>query len=103
MSSALRTHGPIVIGLLEIDAAAYRATLDGRALPLSPGQLDILAHLVRNRDRVVPRDELAKAAGLQKDSSVDVALSGLRRVLPPGSLRNVRSRGWILEAAAFGG
>jgi DNA-binding response OmpR family regulator len=84
-------------GLLEIDPAAYRATLGGRELALSASQLELLAFLVRHRDRVVTRAELAGAAGLTSGRSVDVALSSLRRLLGGNIIRNVRNRGWILE------
>jgi DNA-binding response OmpR family regulator len=89
------------IGNLEIDPRAYRATLGGCPLALPPSQFDLLSFLVTNRDRVVPRGELARAAGLEQAGSVDVALSCLRRLLGEGSVRNVRNRGWILEPSAF--
>lgn len=87
----------LAIGRLEVLPDAYRATLDGRTLSLSPSQLELLVYLVRNRDRVVSRSELADAGGLEHGRSVDVALSGLRRELGDGWIRNVRNRGWILE------
>jgi two-component system, OmpR family, response regulator len=89
------------IGRLRVLPRAYRATLAGRVLDLSPAQLEMLACLVGNRDRVVSRSELARAAGLLEGRSVDVALWALRRELGEGVLRNVRNRGWILEPSAL--
>ena len=92
----------LVIGWLEVEPDAYRAVVGGRPVALSPSQLELLRFLVANRDRVVSRTELAKAAGLEQRASVDVVLSSLRRLLGDGFVRNVRNRGWILEPAAFG-
>jgi two-component system, OmpR family, response regulator len=97
----LHTDAVLAIGTLEIEPKAYRATLKGATLVLSPSQLELLGVLVANRDRVVSRAELAKAAGLEQAGSVDVLLSSLRRVLGEGFVRNVRNRGWILEPSAF--
>lgn len=91
----------VAVGLLEIEPGAYRASLDGRAIPLSPSQFELLAFLVDNRDRVVTREELAQAGHLEHERSVDVALSSLRRVLGCEFVRNVRNRGWILEPTAL--
>lgn len=93
----------LVLGALEIDPAAYRATLAGKLLELSPSQFEMLAYLAANVDRVVTRDELCTAAHLEHVRSVDVALSSLRRVIGHNSVRNVRNRGWILEPSTLGG
>ena len=93
----------IRIGRLEIEPDAYRASVSGRTLPLSPSQFELLAFLVDHRDRVVTRDELARATHLEHGRSVDVVLSSLRRILGCDFVRNVRNRGWILEAAALDG
>ncbi len=92
---------PIAVGALDVHPGAYRATLEGRPLELTPSQFEVLAYLVINRDRVVTRDELARAGHLEHVRSVDVALSSLRRALGCDFLRNVRNRGWILEPTAF--
>jgi DNA-binding response OmpR family regulator len=97
MATTTRLH----IGRLEIEPGAYRAVLGGETLPLTPSQIEFLTVLVSNRDRVVTRAELAKAARLEQSRSVDVVLSSLRRVLGEGFVRNVRNRGWILEPGEF--
>ena len=97
----VRSDAVLVVGELEIEPKAYRAALGGTTLALSPSQLELLRMLVANRDRVVSRSELAKAAGLEGAGSVDVLLSSLRRLLGDGFVRNVRNRGWILEPTAF--
>jgi DNA-binding response OmpR family regulator len=101
MQTSVESDGRIAVGGLEIERNAYRARLGGRALALTPSQFEVLAYLVRNRNRVVTRDELAAAGRLEHVHSVDVTLSSLRRELGP-FIRNVRNRGWILEPAALG-
>lgn len=90
------------MGALEVDPSGYRASFFGRALTLTRSQVELLALLVQNRDRVVSRVELSQALGLARPRSVDVLLSGLRQELGRPFLRNVRNRGWIIEPAALG-
>jgi len=49
--------------------------------------------------KVLSRAQLARAAQLdgQSDRRCDSILVGLRKLLPPGAIRNVRARGWMLE------
>ena len=89
-----------MLGFLTIEPNAYRATLRGEVLALTPTQIDVLTTLAVHRNRVVTRNELAHAAEVEA-SSIDVLLSGLRRVLGEGFIRNVRNRGWILEPTTF--
>jgi two-component system OmpR family response regulator len=95
------TPTAVGVGYLEVNPRAYRATLRGHRLALSASQLEVLRVLIVNRDRVVSRNELAQAVGLGHAATVDVLLSSLRRLLGEGAIRNVRSRGWILEPSAF--
>jgi DNA-binding response OmpR family regulator len=81
------THDPEVLraGDLEIRPADHLALAAGRALPLSVRELDVLVALVRNRGRVVPRDELYAtvwgAPMRADDRSVDVYVHKLRSKL----------------------
>lgn len=86
-------------GVLAIDADGW--VLLGRPVSLTPCQARLLAILVANRTRVLPREELAEALGINHPRSVDVMLCGLRRQCGGGFLRTVRGRGWILAPDAF--
>lgn len=88
--------GSLILGALEVDLDGYRASLAGRTLSLSASQLEVLAFLLVNHQRVVSREELSKAIGLRRGRSVDVILWTLRKQLGPGAIRNVRNRGWVL-------
>jgi hypothetical protein len=73
------------------------AWLDTRRLDLNDRELAML--LALSNRRVTTRRQLSQAAGLQGQSvrRCDSILVGLRRHLPAGAIRNVRSRGWLLE------
>jgi DNA-binding response OmpR family regulator len=92
---------PLRLGALEVDVVGYRASFAGRSLDVSRSQLELLAFLIANRQRVVSREELSEALGLARGRSVDVLLSGLRTTIRREFVRNVRNRGWIIEPQAL--
>lgn len=91
------------LGTLEVDREGYRASLDGRVLTLTRSELELLAMLVENQNRVVSRSELSSELGLAAARSVDVVLTSLRHKVGGTFVRNVRNRGWIIEPSAFEG
>jgi two-component system, OmpR family, response regulator len=93
--------GEIEVGALHVDLEGYRADFEGRSLALSRSQFELLAILLVHRQRVVSRAELSEALGLSRGRSVDVLLSGLRRQIGRDFVRNVRNRGWIVEAGSL--
>ncbi len=74
---------PIVVGGLEIDAAAREAMLDGQLLELSPKEFDLLTFLAERAGEVVTKRELLAEVWRQPyggtEKTVDVHLSWLRR------------------------
>lgn len=99
--SSERGGGILSAGGLDVDVAAYAARLHGIPLDLSSSQVELLALLIRNRDRVLGREEIATTIGLRHARSVDVLLTMIRRSLGVNFVRTVRGRGWILDAAAL--
>jgi DNA-binding response OmpR family regulator len=98
---------PVVVGGLEIDAAARRASVDGELLDLSPREFDLLRHLAEHPGEVVTKRELLTEVWNQpwggSDKTVDVHLSWLRRKLgesaaEPRYLHTVRGVGVRLSA-----
>lgn len=77
--------GPIVIGDLEVDAAARDAKLAGRSLELSPKEFDLLRFLAERSGEVVSKRELLAEVWRQpyggSEKTVDVHLSWLRKKL----------------------
>ncbi|HYF16274.1 MAG TPA: response regulator transcription factor [Ramlibacter sp.] len=94
--------GALQFGPLSIDVAAQAARLDGRPLELTAFEYRLLEFLVRERGRVVPKQELADYLyphGEDRDSNVlEVLLGRLRRKLDPGGtlspIETVRGRGY---------
>ena len=72
-------------GELEIRPGEHFARAEGRTLPLSVRELDLLAALARREGRVVPREELYEtvwqAPLREQDRSVDVYVHKLRTKL----------------------
>jgi DNA-binding response OmpR family regulator len=110
-----RGEGPMTVGPLVVDPAARTATVDGRALELTPREFDLLAYLCQRAGTVVTKRELLAEVWRQPygaaDKTVDVHLSWLRRKLGetaevPRLLHTVRGvgvrLGWM-EPGAGGG
>lgn len=92
----------LVIGELEIDAAAREAALSGQELELSPKEFDLLRALADRKGEVVSKRELLAEVWREpyggSDRTVDVHLSWLRKKLgesaqEPRYLRTVHGVG----------
>ena len=71
-------------GPLEVDLYRVEARVDGRAVPLTPSEFRLLAHMARTPGRAVSRTELYDVAlpeGEGFDRAVDVHVVNLRRKL----------------------
>ena len=71
-------------GPLEVDLYRFEARCDGKAVPLTPSELKLLAHLARTPGRAASRSELYEAVlpeGDGFDRAVDVHVANLRRKL----------------------
>lgn len=96
---------PIVLGGLTVHPDRREATLNGRALPLTTVEFDVLIVLAREVGRVVSRAEISKEAlgraHTPYDRSVDMHVMNLRRKLQPMAggdlaIKTVRSAGYML-------
>jgi two-component system, OmpR family, response regulator VanR len=103
MGTSGETRGTYELGSLVVDLDSYSARLEGNALEVSGSQIELLAVLIANRNRVMDRREIAAALGLQHARTVDVLLTGLRQQMGRDFVRNVRSRGWIIDTTVFTG
>lgn len=87
---------------VEIDLLSRRVTREGQPIALSTTEYELLVHLLRNRGRVVSREEILSAVwGYQHDPAtniVDVYIGYLRRKLRlpdrPAPIQTVRSVGY---------
>jgi len=81
----------ISFGHFALDERARTLRLDGHEQPIQPLVFDLLVYLVRNRDRVVPKDELLSRlwTGITvTDGSLQRAVSLLRTVLRAGGMED---------------
>ena len=95
----------IVIAELRIFPGSRHATMNGKALTLTPGEFEILLSLARAKGRVKTRDHLLAEIRDREyevfDRAIDVQISALRRKLGddpknPRFIRTVRSAGYML-------
>jgi DNA-binding response OmpR family regulator len=94
------------VGALDVNWATRSAQLDGRPLPLTTAEFELLGFLVRNRGRVVSRERIMEGTrGIDweaYDRSIDVLISRLRQKLgddPRRSafIRTVRGVGYCFS------
>jgi two-component system response regulator RegX3 len=97
------------IGELEVDVAARRAALDGRALELTRKEFDLLARLVASAGQVVTREQLMDAVWdvnwFGSTKTLDVHVGWLRKKLgddagAPRFLHTVRGVGFRFSSPA---
>ncbi|HXX68758.1 MAG TPA: response regulator transcription factor [Polyangiaceae bacterium] len=93
------------VGALEVDVTALRATLDGRALPLTTFEFALLRTFAERSGRVLTREQLLQllhgAVDEAFDRSIDVHVSRLRMKLrddprDPKLLKTIRGVGYVL-------
>lgn len=97
------TTDKIKIGALELFPEKYVATIDGNPLDISALEFDLLLLFVKNKDRVLSRDQLMeKLHGMDLsvfDRSIDVLVSRLRQKLGddpkcPSYIKTIRGLGY---------
>jgi DNA-binding response OmpR family regulator len=91
----------IRVGELEVDVAARRAALDGRAVELSRKEFDLLVRLARDAGQVVTREQLMTDVWdtnwFGSTKTLDVHIGWLRRKLRDGGepwIETVRGVGY---------
>jgi len=101
-TAALGNTTKLVAEDVELDLLSRKVTRAGTPVALSSTEFELLAHLLRNRGRVVSREEILSAVwGYQHDPAtniVDVYIGYLRRKLrrpdSPAPIHTVRSVGY---------
>lgn len=89
---------------IQVDLARLEVHRNGEVVPLTPREGDILEYLVRNRDRVVTREDLLldvwhyRSANVET-RTVDIHIVGLRRKIEPDPqkptlIQTVRGKGY---------
>ena len=99
------------VGDFTVDTARYRISKGDTAVPVEPKVFDLLVHLIRNRDRVLTREELFQAVwdGREvSDATLSNHVKNARKALGDSgelqqTIQTVRGRGYqfiapVLEA-----
>lgn len=85
--AATRDEGDVLVdGDLVVDTASRKVELAGRAVPLTLREFDLLAHFLRNPDRVLTREALLAAVwgwDVGDPSTVTVHVRRLREKIEP--------------------
>lgn len=89
-------------GPVELDLAAQKVSLEGRLIELTSYEYKLLEHMMRERERVLSKDELATHLyphDEESDSNViEVLVARLRKKLDPGGtlhpIETLRGRGY---------
>ena len=86
-------------GDIAVDLYTYAADLDGRAVELSPRQVELLALFLAEPQRVWSREQLHWICWQDSTPSrrVDVQLCRIRTKVGLDLFRNIRDRGWSLR------
>ncbi len=105
-ASARSSERMLAAAGIELDLLTRKATRDGRPVHLSATEFELLAYMIRNAGRVLPRREILSAVwGYEHDTetnNVDVYVGYLRRKLGragnPAPIKTVRGVGYRLDA-----
>ena len=98
--AGVNLEGPLTMGGLVVDLAAYVVTANGEVVDVSPRQVELLALFLGAPRKVWSRDQLHWVCwgDLAPSRRVDVQLCRLRAKTGLDLFRNVRDRGWALRA-----
>jgi two-component system phosphate regulon response regulator PhoB/two-component system alkaline phosphatase synthesis response regulator PhoP len=93
----------VVAGRLRVSVAAFRASFDGRELPLTNKELRLLALLAANPGLVLRRERIAQLVWGRPVTgrTIDIHVSRLRKYLPPGAIETVIRVGYRLSTEAL--
>src|SRR5581483_11117299 len=101
-----KQNAPVTVGGLFIDPGTHSAALDGRPMPLTRQEFDLLLALARAAGRVKTREnllvEVADRDFESFDRSIDVHISSLRKKLAddaksPRWIETIRGVGYLLK------
>mgnify|MGYP005798906933 CR=1 FL=1 len=96
---------PRVYGILSLDEEGRRASVEGRDVPLTYREFDLLCYLARNRRRVLGREELLENiwgySFMGNTRAVDILIKRLRQKLGPAGeyIKTVYGVGYRFEVS----
>ena len=110
ITSTFARQDSIRHGAFVINQSTRSVMLDGRDVPLTTSDFDLLWVLASNAGKIVSRDEIQKAMrGIEHDGldrSIDMKISRLRKRLnddadPPTRIKTIRGRGYLFNTTGW--
>ncbi|MEN3041823.1 MAG: response regulator transcription factor [Fervidobacterium sp.] len=96
---------PIKVGNLEIYETQRKVIFKSKVVELSKTEFELLLYLVKNKHRVVSKEEILDAIwGIDyygSDNTVEVYVNYIRKKLSPEVIKTVRGVGYKLAGEAF--
>ena len=93
----------IEIGIVRLDAAGSKVTVDGTALKLTSHEFRLLSYLMHHQDKVISRTELTEHLydqDFDRDSNtIEVFVGRLRKKLPKEFIQTVRGLGYKVASS----
>jgi len=93
----------IEIGVVRLDTAGSKVTVDGMALKLTSHEFRLLSYLMHHQDKVISRTELTEHLydqDFDRDSNtIEVFVGRLRKKVPDGMIQTVRGLGYKVSAS----
>lgn len=100
----------LTLGNMEIDRERFETRIRGRRIDLTFMEFELLAHLARNRGKVLSPEQLLEAASrVTSDGAtarLRIHISRLRKKIAessPWTIRTVQKRGYVLTDSARAG
>lgn len=89
---------------LKLDLIGHKVLVKGKEVPLTKKQFDVLTHLLKHKNCVVSRKQLAKEVwGYDgkflhaETNTIDVTMKRLRSLIPKGYIKTIRGVGYAIE------
>ncbi|MDI1342227.1 response regulator [Polaromonas sp.] len=96
-----QTHTQWIVGTLQIDQSRRDVRLDGKFVPLSPREFDILVELTKHAGQVVTKHHLARALSPLGEplqfNTLEFHVHNLRRKLDTARIETLRGIGYALH------
>lgn len=97
-----RSQNRIEVGKISLDTTAHQLMVGGNAIAISNKEYQLLAYLMNNAGRVIPRDRLESILygweGGVESNSLEVYIHNLRKKVGAEFITTVRGVGYRLES-----
>lgn len=97
----IERHATVMLGQASLNLATRTATREGRELPITAREWEVLQLLINRQGRVVSRATILELIWGEitdkANGSLDVIMARIRRKLGPDSIRTIRGEGYAAD------